>query len=308
MGTPSMEQFLTGRDPNSVPKPPARRSRSTGVPEWLKTTLLVVLAIAVGYMLYDNYQFQAKNRVELAKLATQLQQLESGAKAGASQISNLRAEITDTREAVGSTKNEIKRTAQQIMSEGQRTKAELNQALATKADTAQVQAVRTETETKIGQVSSEVGGVKTEVGTVKTDLAGTKKDLEGTQRQLLDVRDSLTAAVAKNASELSALRLKGERDYFEFEIPKKNQYTKVEDIRLILTKTDAKKGKYTLQVLVDDSKLEKKDRVVNEPLQFLVGRNRVRYEVVINWVQKDRAGGYLSVPKDKALSAERATK
>ena len=50
----------------------------------------------------------------------------------------------------------------------------------------------------------------------------------------------------------------------------------------------------------------RRDRTINEPVQFLVGRNRVRYEVVINWVQKDRAGGYLSIPKDKNLSAEHA--
>jgi hypothetical protein len=57
--------------------------------------------------------------------------------------------------------------------------------------------------------------------------------------------------------------------------------------------------------VVDDNQLEKKDRIINEPIQFLVGQNRVRYEIVINWVQKDQAGGYLSIPKDKALSSER---
>ncbi len=98
-----------------------------------------------------------------------------------------------------------------------------------------------------------------------------------------------------------------ERDYGEFEIPKKNQMTKVEDIRLILKGTDPKKGRYSLQIIVDDNRLEKKDRAINEPLQFLVGRNRVRYEVVVNWVQKEKVGGYLSIPKDKTLSAERAT-
>jgi len=124
----------------------------------------------------------------------------------------------------------------------------------------------------------------------------------------VDVRDSLSAAVAKNSSELSQLRLKGERDFFEFTIPKKDEQTKVEDIRLLLTKTDAKKGKFNLKIMVDDSALEKKDRVINEPIQFLVGQNRVRYEIVINWVQKNKAGGYLSIPKDKALSAERSGK
>jgi chromosome segregation ATPase len=272
----------------------------------LKSALLVVLAVTVGYLLYDGYQFKAQSRTEITGLTTRLTELEAQYKTGEQRISSLKGELTQTQQAVGSTKSELKRTAQQIQSETQRATAELNQAIAAKADSSQVEAIKSEADMKIGQVSSEVGGVKTEVGTVKTDLAGTKRDLEGTQRQLVDVRENLTAAVAKNAKELSALRLKGERDYFEFEIPKKNVYTKVEDIRLVLKKTDAKKGKYTLEILVDDSRLEKKDRTVNEPVQFLVGRNRVRYEVVVNWVQKDRVGGYLAIPKDKGLSAERA--
>ena len=57
-------------------------------------------------------------------------------------------------------------------------------------------------------------------------------------------------------------------------------------------------------MIVDDNKLEKKDRTINEPVQFLVGRSRLRYEVVVNWVQKNSAGGYLSIPKDKALAVE----
>jgi predicted nucleic acid-binding Zn-ribbon protein len=226
-----------------------------------------------------------------------------------SELSSLKTELAGTQEAVGTTKAEIKKTASQIQAEGQRTKQELTKALASKADTshveAQVQAAKSEADTKFSQVNTEVGGVKTEVGVVRTDLENTRRDLEGTQRQLVDVRDTLSAAVAKNSSELSQLRLKGERDYIEFTIPKKNQLTKVEDIRIILTKTDQKKGKFNLKIVVDDNQLEKKDRFINEPIQFLVGQNRIRYELVINWVQKDQAGGYLSIPKDKALASER---
>ena len=84
-----------------------------------------------------------------------------------------------------------------------------------------------------------MGGVKTDVVAVKNELESTRRDLEGTQRQLVDVRETLGAAVAKNGAELAELRRKGERDYIEFEIPRKNQLTKVEDIRLVLTKTEA---------------------------------------------------------------------
>jgi hypothetical protein len=299
---PSMESYLTGRDPAAQKKP---SSGSKQLPEWLMTSLVVVLLIAVAYLLYDGYAYQKRMQAELAKIVEQIKALEDHAQTGAVKLNDLEGKLSQTRQEVGNTKVEVlQKTAQQIQSETSRTKTELSQAIASKADSSQVQAMKKEADAKIGQVSSEVGGVRSEVGVVKEDLAGTKRDLEGTQRQLVDVKETLTAAVAKNASELDVLRRKGERDYFEFEIPKKNQPTKVEDIRLILTKTDQKKGKFNLQVIVDDNKLEKKDRVINEPLQFLVGRNRLRYEVVINWVQKNSAGGYLSIPKDKALAAE----
>jgi len=297
-------------NPN-LTKPPVQEKGL--IPESVKLVLLLVLLLAVVYLFYDNFSSKKAVQAQLDTIADQLKALENSSKMAeasfAGQVSSLKSDIAGTQEVVGSTKAEFKKTAAQIQAEGQKTKRELSQALAGKADTsqveAQVQAAKSEADSKIGQVNTEVGGVKTQVVAVKTDLETTRRDLEGTQRQLVDVRDTLSAAVAKNASELAQLRLKGERDYIEFTIPKKNQNTKVEDIRLVLTKTDAKKGKYTMKILVDDSQLEKKDRLVNEPIQFLVGQNRVRYEVVVNWVQKDKVGGYLSIPKDKALSSER---
>lgn len=284
------------------------------IPESVKLALIVVLMLAVVYLYVDGARQKRATSAQLAQISRQLEGLQGNYQTGeatlAGKIEDLKSELEGAKEAVGSTKAELKKTALQIQAEGQRTKRELSEVLANKADAshveAQVQAAKTDAETKIGQVTSEVGGVKTQVVAVKTDLENTRRDLEGTQRQLVDVRDSLSAAVAKNSEELSQLRLKGERDYFEFTIPKKNQPTRVEDIRLVLTKTDRKKNKFNLKILVDDSQLEKKDRVINEPIQFLVGRNRVRYEIVVNWVEKDRAGGYISIPKDKALAAERA--
>ena len=307
MDTPSIQPTPAG---SVAPAKLPPKSESL-LPEGARTAILLILVLAVAYMLYDSYQFQQKIRSDMEKLSDHISAVEDATRSGQAHINNLKGEVSKTQEAVGSTQKELKKTAAEIQSESQRAQAgfhEVNQALSSKADTsqvqAQVQAAKQEAEAKITTVSSEVGGVKTEVGTVKTELANTKRDLEGTQRQLVDVRENLTAAVAKNSSELGELRRKGERDYIEFEIPKRNEITKVEDIRLILTKTDPKKAKYNMFIVVDDNKLEKKDRSVNEPVQFLVGRNRVRYELVVNWVQKDRVGGYLSIPKDKALAKE----
>jgi chromosome segregation ATPase len=300
----------------SILKPPAAPIKAPPlIPDGLKTGLLFVLLITVVFLLYDSYKFQQASKTQMAQVAEQIQSLEKAGAAGEAREAALRGEISQTRQQVGTTNAEFKKTAQQIQLEGQKTKAELNQQLATKAGVADVQAARSEAESKFGQVSSEVGGVKNDVGTVKTDvgtvradLASTRKDLEGTQRQLVDVKETLTAAVAKNSSELDALRRKGERDYFEFSISvpkKKGQATKVGDIQVILESTEPKKGKFTIDIMVDDNKIQKKDSNINEPLAFLVGKNRLRYELVINSVQKDKVGGYLSVPKDKTLSAEK---
>jgi chromosome segregation ATPase len=300
-------------DPNSQKPAPQEKGL---IPEPVKLILLLVLLLAVVYLFFDGMQSKKSIESKLAKISEQVQGLENNQKLGESsvsnQISSLKSEIAGAHEAVGDTKAELKKTTSQIQAEGQKTKQELSKALATKADSSQVEAqvaaAKTEAESKINQVNTEVGGVKTEVGQVKSDLETTRRDLEGTQRQLVDVRDTLSAAVAKNSTELAQLRIKGEREYIEFTIPKTKELVKVEDIRLMLTKTDPKKGKFNLKVVVDDSQLEKKDRLINEPIQFLVGQNRVRYEIVINWVQKSQAGGYLSIPKDKAASSERIKK
>jgi septal ring factor EnvC (AmiA/AmiB activator) len=307
MDTLSMEP-KPGEKPPLAPLQYYNKDSGGLIPDIIKTILLFVLLLAVGYLLYSDNQIQKQNRLEISKITESIQALENRHKVSEDKLAGLTGEITQTRQAVGDTKTALQKTAAQIQAEGNRTRAELNEAIASKADAsqvhAQVQAAKSEAEAKIGQVSTEVGGVKTEVTSVKTDLATTRRDLEGTQRQLVDVKDTLSAAVAKNSTELAELRRKGERDYFEFQIPKKNQITQVEDIRVILTKTDAKKGKYTMKIVVDDNQLEKKDRTINEPVQFLVGRNRLRYELVVNWVKKDSVGGYLSIPKDRALSSE----
>jgi hypothetical protein len=52
-----------------------------------------------------------------------------------------------------------------------------------------------------------------------------------------------------------------------------------------------------VEVIVDDKKIEKKDKTTNEPVQFLTARYRQPVEMVVNEVQKDVIVGYLSTPK-----------
>jgi chromosome segregation ATPase len=285
-----------------------RREKSL-VPEPVKLVLILILLLSVVYLFYDNARARRQNQNQLAIMADQIKRIEDYTKQGEANLSNriatLKTNIQDTHQA---TQAELQKTAAQMQAEGQRTKRELSEELSAKADAshvdAQVEAAKSEAENKIVRVSSEVGGVKTQVVEVKSELDSARRDLEGTQRQLVNMRDSLSAAVAKNATELAQLRLKGERDYIEFTIQKKKKEIRVEDIRLVLTKTDHKKNKYNLKILVDDGQIEKKNMVINEPIMFLVGKDQIRYEVVVNWVQKDKVGGYISIPKDRVLAAE----
>jgi flagellar motor switch/type III secretory pathway protein FliN len=127
------------------------------------------------------------------------------------------------------------------------------------------------------------------------------------RREITDVKTPLSAEIARNSRELADLRRKGDRDLFEFDLrkPKTNEMTRIADIQLQLRKTDPQKAKYDILIQVDNIKLEKNDRTVNEPVQFLVGRDKWRYELVVNVVEANRVRGYLSAPKDKLLVADR---
>ena len=69
-------------------------------------------------------------------------------------------------------------------------------------------------------------------------------------------------------------------------------------VSLELKKADSKKSRFTVMVFADDKQYEKKDRNLNEPLQFYAGKDPGLYEIVVNSVSgKNQVSGYLSTPK-----------
>jgi hypothetical protein len=55
----------------------------------------------------------------------------------------------------------------------------------------------------------------------------------------------------------------------------------------------------------DDRTIEKKDRTLFEPLQFLSGRDRNLYEIVVLSAEKNRVTGYLTTPKGAPVPVQR---
>lgn len=153
---------------------------------------------------------------------------------------------------------------------------------------------------QISAVSGEVAGVKTEVGGVKTDVASTRSDLEATKAKLeraigdLGVQSGL---IARTRGDLETLKHSGDRNYFEFTLAKSKKFTPVSTVSLQLKKADRKRGRFTLNVRSDDRVIEKKDRNIDEPIQFYTGRQHYLYEIVVWTVDKNKISGYLSTPK-----------
>lgn len=160
----------------------------------------------------------------------------------------------------------------------------------------------------VDQVTFEVANVQTELSGAKTEIAATRTDLESTKVKLDRAVGDLTgqsSLIARTREDLEELRHRGDRNYYEFSLSKGERATQLSTIALQLKKADAKKGKFTLNVIADDRVIEKKDRGVAEPLQFYTGRNRQLYEVVVFTVDKNKVTGYLSTPKTPGLTASR---
>jgi DNA repair exonuclease SbcCD ATPase subunit len=216
----------------------------------------------------------------------------------ADQLEATNARLSATTETlsqnVGATQKQIEARAQSIMS-AQR---------AQNAETAKLAQEQQVAEQKIGAVSSDVASVKTDVGGVKSDVATTKSDLETTKSQLQRVVGDagvMSGLIATNHDELEQLKHRGDRNYFEFTLQKGAKPILLSSIKLQLKKIDDKHSRYTLDVSADDRNIEKKDKNLDEPVQFYSGKDlRDLFEIVVNNIDKNKVSGYLSTPKTSA--------
>jgi hypothetical protein len=188
---------------------------------------------------------------------------------------------------VGLTKQQLAERAAELQREQQ-------------ASAARLTAAQSRQGKEIAAVSGEVSGVKTDVGSAKTDIQKTQTDLASTNAKLEKTIGDLGVAsglIAHNSQELEILKHKGDRNYFDFTL-QKNARTAVSTVSLMLKKVDSKKSKFTLNVIADDRTIEKKDKTINEPLQFYTGRDHMLYEIVVFNADKNSITGYLSTPKN----------
>jgi len=272
-----------------------------------KSTTSKIFIACFALIGMQAYGFMSMHHTFQDRMSAMENQLHDVQSASNTKSDQLASDLDVVTKRIGITAQELEKAhtiAEQLKQENARTAQKLHTEISSKADSETVTQVRDEAATNLAEVqqdaTTKIGAVSGDVQVVRTDLDATRQDLASNKKDITDVRSE----VARNAGELAALRRKGERDYIEFDMAKTNQFQRIADVQVQLKKTDPKRQKYTVVVLADDNRVEKKDRPANEPIQFLVGRDRLRYEFVVNFVDKDRIRGYMSTPKDKVLAAE----
>ena len=272
--------------------------------EWLKSKTIMIAGGCLALIGLQGYGIMSMRNTMDERVSSVERELQSMHNTDNAKVTQLAADLDALSKRMGTTTQELEQAnglAEKLKAENSQTAARLRRELATKADSKSVNQWREESTTKLNEVqqdaSNKIAGVSTDVHGVRTDLDATRDDLANSKKDL-------NALIAHNSTELAELRRRGERDYTEFDIRKTKDFAKVADILVQLKKTDVKKQKFDVVLNADDSAILKKDRTANEPVTFLVGRDRLRYELVVNYVDKDRIKGYISTPKDKVLSAE----
>lgn len=255
-----------------------------GAGSLVKNVALGGLALYVIFSLYFGYQMST--RLDALEGKQKLSEKALQAKIAASH-SEFQASTESLAAKVGTTQKELAAKASALQNQQRQTEQRLSEE-------------QLKQQAALGAVSGEVAGVKTDVGGVKTDVASTKNDLAATKAKLERAMGDLglqSGLIATTREDLELLKHRGDRNYYEFTLSKNASPTPLSTISLQLKKTDKKKGKFSVNVLADDRTIEKKDRTMNEPLQFYTGRDKLLYEVVVFNVDKDKVTGYLSTPK-----------
>jgi septal ring factor EnvC (AmiA/AmiB activator) len=268
--------------------------QTSSTPRWVPI-VIAVLFVALGGGLFwlrsQGQSSEAELRAELTATKTRSDQLANALEETNQRLAQVSGQQQVTSQKLGLTQDELARArsfAQQIQKDQEAQQSKVTQQL-----NSQIGQVRQENEAKFGQVATDLTGTR-------NDIAATRKDLEDTKARLTSTVGDLgvqSGLIATNGKELAALKQLGERNYVEFKLGKTKAPQKVGDVAVLLKKTDPKKNRYTIDVVADDKTVEKKDKTINEPVQFLLSKASQPYELVVNEVRKDMIVGYVAAPK-----------
>ena len=268
-----------------------------------------VALVAIVGLFVDAHQIATQvsrlndsTQAQIAKLSDQVTQSSTE---NAKRAELVAQEAHDTAASVEQqSRSEVRKSAATLsakLAEQGQTERQTQQQVAGELDN--LKSANTDASAKLSAISGDVSSVKGDVSSVKSDVASTQAEVEKTGSELKRMTGDMgvmSGLIATNAGQLSALKDLGERNYQEFDIKRTGGVQKIGTIQLALSKADPKRNRFTLDVLADDKRVQKRDRTINEPVQFYLAGNRQPVEIVVNEVKKDEVVGYVSMPKVKA--------
>ena len=264
------------------PAAPSPSSQPTSTPP-ARRGLIVLSVIVAALIVYSLWGIQTSRaairaqRTTIGDLSGKVAALTSDTTTLQSRLADARSQLDTARKLLattGETASHARTLALQNRKESQQSAKQFESAI----DTQQQQ----------------VGVLKGAIGGVQTDVVGNRKDIDRTMGDLTEQK----TLVARNASELAALKQMGARNYFDFNLRKSSQFTHVGPLSVRLNKTDQKHQRYTVTVVVNDKRVEKKDNALLEPVQFYVPGTHDLLELVAQQIGHERIVGYVSSPKE----------
>jgi chromosome segregation ATPase len=271
---------LMGHDEASV-------SGTEGTPRWVG---IAVVALAVVSLVSLGVGWNATTQARNAEQNLSLQ-----AKSSQQNEDALAQRLSQTEEADAQVQSDLNVVTNKLqLTQAQLDSARRGETQIKKDYTSQINNVNTQLATKASA---------NDVTALGGDVNGVKTDLEATKASLASTTDQFGQLIAKNHDEIDQLRRLGERDYYEFTLTSTSQKQTVGDMQVQLRGTNVKHNQFSLALYVDDMRLEKNNRAVDEPIYFYTRGTHTPLELVINQIGKNKISGYLSVPKANPTQA-----
>jgi len=268
-------------------------------PAWQLPAIVVLGLIAVGGLWFG---WNASSKLDSTQQAVAAQ-LRTAQQSMQQDVASLKDRLAQDEKANTDLQGDLNVVTKRLkITQGQLTNARAEAAKLNDETTQKLTALDTSVKGELATKASsdELQNVDTKVGGVRTDLDSTRDDLKM-------ARSELGTLIARNHDEIDQLRRLGERDYIEFTVNGKNKPQKVGNVTVELKGVNQKRNQYSVTMVVEDKRFEKKNRALNEPVFFYISGTRLPEELVINKVGKDQVGGYVSIPKANSQTAASAS-
>ncbi len=272
---------------------PDSKDASMGIPRWVPLAMIALAAVSI---LGLGLAWSATSHARIVELGISAQN--DDMKNFQQGLSSLTQRLSQAEQANSQLQAELKLVTDKLkMTEGELANARQ-----------QARQIRSDYSARISTVQQQIAAKAdaSDLTALGGDVSGVKSDLETTKNNLQMARGEFGTLIARNHDEIDQLRRMGERDYYEFSVNGKGQRAHAGNVTLELRGVDVKKNQFTIALYVDDMRLEKKNRSVDEPIYFYMRGARAPLELVVNHVAKNQLNGYISVPKSAQQPAASA--